>query len=558
MMSRHEYERWEELSIQREQTSLLARGDQRLAILQGGVEMMAARLQDQGGGMAWEVGRLREQLSTQERTAAEGHAQTASGLADLKSELASGFAGLDTLFYDLGTVLESGLAEIARLLAEMNQKLDWSDEYRRFLSFKRNAFDLTIGGEPLRAIGQGLAGLGLRTPGCAADDRIERDPELCLLVANLVLFHQPLDYDGPDVERLAENARRRGRIVNSKASLAAAAGGCQILAIAARARGDEDEAIDLEFEGLFYEPGDQVAALARTYASALWGWQGEDVAYGVAVFSVLFARFFPLWLLEPATLARQDTVTAVGLEVARTLTQWDAELLQADLDRRAFWKATAPTATSRKELQAPAPVPRGHLPMTDLAASVRARMRHLGEMESQLGNWLGSQCHHRAQQLVPEARAVIETARANWAPVAASLDHAVREARANLQRVQGSWFATTNGRAKAQRAVDEAEADRRARTAAFEASVSHMWSAAETKRKRLLELHGALFKAPPVVPRQLSEWSRNAGLQGLRSFEDLQAVCDAAPEAWRAPPAAWDDAVKEGASLLTWKPAVGA
>ncbi len=557
LTTRHDYERWEELTIQREHTSLLTKGNQRLAILQGGVEVMAARMEDQSGGMAWELSRLNEQLRRNDAAATVGHAEMTAGMADIRAELSAGFQGLDTMFASLETVVQDGLAQVAAILTEMNRKLDWSDEYRRFLSFKRNAFELTLGGDPLRAIKQGVAGLTLRDSRGAADDRIERDPELSALVAQLVLFHQPADYDGPAIEVLAENARRRGAMVGTSAALAAAAGGCQLLAIAARARGDGSASADLEWEGVVFEPGDQVAAVARMYAADLWVSDPDEVAFRLAVFSVLFARFFAIWLLEPATLARRAMVTDVGKRAAATLIEWDGQLREAALARRAFWREAAPSVASQAAAFGEAPLQIAtNLPMSDLAASVRARMRALMARDAELGRLLASASRDRSYKLGNVMDQVATRARENWQPTAAALEQDSRAARADLHRLNTAWLVTAARKARAVQEVERAEGAEKARAAGFETSVARARAATEVTRQRLAELARILDKPPLVLPPQLASWPARADLRNVRTPDDLEAICDAVPAAWRATPVGWDNAVREAAALLAWTPTV--
>ena len=595
-MTRHDYERWEELQIQREHTRLLTLGADRLAILQGGLDVVHRRLDAQDSGLGWEVARLREDAAVErahrDEAARDQALRVSAGMEALRGELAAGFSGLDTMFSSLETVLGEGLREVVALLGQMNQKLDWTDQYRSFLSFKRNAFDLVLAADPLRAIHQALAGITLRDARGTADDRIERDPELCLLLAQLVLFHAPADYAGPPVETLAEHAWLRGRMTKTRSSLAAAAGGCQLLAMFARERGDGERSAYFEEGSFVHEPGDQVGAMARLFAAQLWVDAAPSIGARVAAATVLFGRFFPTWAMEPATLARREAADeAVGAALDH-LVAWDAEALEKVRARKAFWSALGPEhargfqragappladargfqragappladARSADTLFREDPPVDPELPVLDLAASVRSRLRVLALGEHTLTHALSRACRARAEELTERIGTtafgkVIDAASAAWKAESSALDArvaAAKEAKAGLDAV---WLVLPSTRARAERELAEAESTRRARQAHAQAAFAATRAGASARSKRLAELAQSLQQAPIfALPPALQRWIAEAQptLRGVPSFTDLVALLDQVPSGWE-PPADRDAQAREAVELLAWEPVV--
>lgn len=567
-----QWQRWQELELHREQVRLLAKGNARLDILQSGLATVSSALASGGPGLAHEVESLRggiEWMATVQGSAFAGlQGEVSAGMSAISGELQDGFSSLNTVLSGLDDTLRDGLAEVTRILAEMNQKMDYSDEFRRFLSFKKNAFELVPHGQLVRAIEQGVAGLTLSDGRGTPDDRIARDPELSALVARLLLIINHPTYAGPPIETLAENARGRGPVVGTRSSVQAAAVGCAILSMAARSRRDLHGAEKMAIQSHNFEQFDRVASAARYMAAkTASGWLEPDPDIGnstsaeldggeLAAHAVASPRFVPLWLMEPATSGAAKLAEAMATEASDQLRAWLDELASTAHTRARFWGIAYPElgAVVRQRLASTEGTSTATT-LIDLAHDVRLSLRRLSQGERSLATALATACRERCvalSSLCSEAGRAID---ARWDTERKRLEAALASANRRQLEVSRAWFALASTKARAAAAVSTAEAQLRSATAHHQAVTSELWSksretehalkalARELDQHQHLWTHGAAIRA----------WAESNKPVDVASYD---ALVVAIPTAWTEPqpPLEWNRLIMRAHPLLAWSP----
>ena len=256
-----------------------------------------------------------------------------SGFSDLGDRLCSELAHIDTTLSGMAHTIEDGFGVANGLLARINKKLDWSDEYKRFLRFKRDAFEMARVGDQTRALRQALAAISIRDTSGSAEDQIERDPLLCAFLARLLSVQEFPDYAGPHIRELAQRAMDRGRIDGTEAELQAASDGARVLAICCRATGDWTGATKHEEIAQECARSDVLTATARMLAARCCTAPSPALFDDIAAHAVVYDQFLAIWLTQACFVLRPDKGSAAIAAVGKILT---TRLLGAGVAREGF------------------------------------------------------------------------------------------------------------------------------------------------------------------------------------------------------------------------------
>lgn len=269
-----------------------------------------------------------------------------AGFSALSKSLDAGFEGLERAVADAA-------AQLSAQLQSVEIKSGWSDTYKRFVSFKKNALELAKRRDYARALEQALAGLSLVDPGGVADDNVLRDPELNALVAMLLvdgLVEPPKESELTPVV-FCERAVQKGGLSEDPTERQAAADAAHRMAIIVRATGGSfDNAAKIEEGSYLLEQRNKVGALARALAAfaVAPATPPAQVAAAVALASIVHPRFAATWLAQPALLAAPDRVGQI-VEAARArLVEQHAEVKRLLAAQVGHWRtmlgATMPDA----------------------------------------------------------------------------------------------------------------------------------------------------------------------------------------------------------------------
>jgi hypothetical protein len=155
--------------------------------------------------------------------------------------LERGFGRLQRQTADLGSAIVRLLQSIHASLLRVEcllRTIAQGDDYMRFLGLKRNALQLAAAEDWSRASEQALAALQVRDRQGFADDRIERDPQLHLLLAGRILYGTDRTNCASEAARYCETAFSRASVSGEEDDLQAGAEAARLRAFLARVEGD--------------------------------------------------------------------------------------------------------------------------------------------------------------------------------------------------------------------------------------------------------------------------------------------------------------------------------
>jgi len=282
------------------------------------------------------------QLIELERTSAAVE-QSNGILQSLRADLSVGFEGIESSLRSTEAAIESGFARIDATLQDIGVKVTWSDTYKRFISFKRNALNLAHNKDYARAIQQGLAAVAVSDGSGVIDDDIERDPELNLLLARLML--RQLGEEGASAlpanpMDLCIKALEKGRLSMSPSDRQTASEAAHEVARLLRVVGKRDEAIRYDEQSFQLSQSRNAETIARLLASHVM--DGEEPKVADAAFTAMLVQpRVVLAFLTQSALAARPAASARVIEATRDLARQSNQEVNVALEAQSeMWKRT--------------------------------------------------------------------------------------------------------------------------------------------------------------------------------------------------------------------------
>lgn len=365
----------------------------RVAALQAAsLDASSAQL-DEMRGMRSELQGLGGLLSQQNALAAE----TTEEVRQLQTELKAGFDTVSGDLQDIRDALKHGFERASAQLAEILKATRESESTRLFNELKSTAFEWAVDRNSRRALTCGVKALSLRDArfGDVLPDHLRFDPELNILVAELLFTKvEPSEtIEARSPWEYARNAYEFGkRDGTPPPARQAAATAAHHLAVEARMRGEFAEGAILDRESYRLETIDRVRSLAQAYAALVLTEPPEQIGKAVAVASVVYPRFLPIYLMQPALLldvTKADRVIEVAKSYVVRAFEAAGDALSAQTSEwRELCRSTEqPPHELLEETHQGAPAT-----MIELVASTRARFRKVLSNASQIFGWTSSRC----------------------------------------------------------------------------------------------------------------------------------------------------------------------